>query len=177
MRREGELRTWSRCSLPSDSSLVAFSSLRPPARTAYRARFSSAQAPYIFCTSSARAPAFPPCCGYPWSSHSSPSCTFPQPSTSTSTRARTDASSRNCPRTPSSSVSPFAAALQLSARPRGRVETTRTELTPGNSSIGHYKAEEWQESTKNYIVNDQLGIQIVVQVRFARSGALRLTHA
>lgn len=33
------------------------------------------------------------------------------------------------------------------------------------SLAGHYKAEEWQESTKSYIVNDQLGIQIVVAVR------------
>lgn len=40
-----------------------------------------------------------------------------------------------------------------------------TTVLPNSGSIGHYKAEEWQESTKNYIVNDQLGIQIVVQVR------------
>ncbi|ORY92471.1 emp24/gp25L/p24 family/GOLD-domain-containing protein [Leucosporidium creatinivorum] len=37
------------------------------------------------------------------------------------------------------------------------------ELPKDTIVVGHYKAEEWQESTKNYIVNDQLGIQIVVQ--------------
>lgn len=54
---------------------------------------------------------------------------------------------------------------------KGKRDVSRTELTLEHSLIGHYKAEEWQESTKKYIVNDQLGIQIVVQVRFARSGA------
>jgi hypothetical protein len=29
---------------------------------------------------------------------------------------------------------------------------------------GHYKAEEWSEDKKAYFINDQLGIQIVVQV-------------
>ncbi|KAM0754607.1 hypothetical protein T439DRAFT_296954 [Meredithblackwellia eburnea MCA 4105] len=37
------------------------------------------------------------------------------------------------------------------------------ELPKDTIVVGHYKAEEWQESTKSYIINDQLGIQIVVQ--------------
>lgn len=32
-----------------------------------------------------------------------------------------------------------------------------------NVLIGNYKAEEWSEETKAYTINDQLGIQIVVQ--------------
>jgi len=32
-------------------------------------------------------------------------------------------------------------------------------------ATGHYKAEEWQESSKSWILNDQLGVQIVVAVR------------
>lgn len=31
--------------------------------------------------------------------------------------------------------------------------------------LGHYKAEEWQDSSKTWTLNDQLGIQIVVTVR------------
>ncbi|KAL8286380.1 hypothetical protein RQP46_004397 [Phenoliferia psychrophenolica] len=37
------------------------------------------------------------------------------------------------------------------------------ELPKDTIVVGHYKAEEWQEATKSYIINDQLGIQIVVQ--------------
>ncbi|GAA5837876.1 hypothetical protein JCM3766R1_001504 [Sporobolomyces carnicolor] len=36
------------------------------------------------------------------------------------------------------------------------------ELPKDTIVVGHYKAEEWQETSKNWIVNDQLGIQIVV---------------
>ncbi|KDE04505.1 hypothetical protein MVLG_05071 [Microbotryum lychnidis-dioicae p1A1 Lamole] len=36
------------------------------------------------------------------------------------------------------------------------------ELPKDTIVVGHYKAEEWQDTTKSYIVNDQLGIQIVV---------------
>ncbi|GAA5924352.1 hypothetical protein JCM1841_001367 [Sporobolomyces salmonicolor] len=36
------------------------------------------------------------------------------------------------------------------------------ELPKDTIVVGHYKAEEWQESSKSYVVNDQLGIQIVV---------------
>ncbi|KAI5480461.1 ER to Golgi transport-related protein [Pseudohyphozyma bogoriensis] len=37
------------------------------------------------------------------------------------------------------------------------------ELPKDTIVVGHYKAEEWAESSKSYVVNDQLGIQIVVQ--------------
>lgn len=37
------------------------------------------------------------------------------------------------------------------------------ELPKDTIVVGHYKAEEWAEASKSYIVNDQLGIQIVVQ--------------
>lgn len=40
----------------------------------------------------------------------------------------------------------------------------RSVLETDGFDAGHYKAEEWQESSKTYIVNDQLGIQIVVAV-------------
>lgn len=33
--------------------------------------------------------------------------------------------------------------------------------------LGHYKAEEWQDSSKTWLLNDQLGIQIVVTVRLS----------
>ncbi|GAA5966642.1 hypothetical protein JCM3765_007259 [Sporobolomyces pararoseus] len=36
------------------------------------------------------------------------------------------------------------------------------ELPKDTIVVGHYKAEEWQEASKKWIVNDQLGIQIVV---------------
>lgn len=38
-------------------------------------------------------------------------------------------------------------------------------LTLGCAVTGHYKAEEWQDSSKSWILNDQLGIQITVAVR------------
>jgi hypothetical protein len=117
----------SRCSLPSDSSLVAFRS--PLARTGLQG---SLLARYRrFCTASAQGLRLspPPCCGYPWSSRSSPSCTFPRPSTSTSTRARTDASWRSCLKIPSSSVSPISCSFTAPREAKGTCRAARTELT------------------------------------------------
>lgn len=43
--------------------------------------------------------------------------------------------------------------------------TANELMTAAKKKTGHYKAEEWSEVTSEYFVNDQLGIQIVVQVR------------
>lgn len=91
----------------------------------------------------------------------------PPPSIFTSRQARTSASSRNSQKTRSSSVRPFLLLAPLLPR------ATRVESQTGADTrvlvlcrpTGHYKAEEWEEATKSYIINDQLGIQIVVQVR------------